>query len=366
MAAQGNDSIDVSLITFYPGPEAFEVFGHTEIRVKTASGDHCFNYGVFDFNTPGFALRFALGKTDYLCQAIPSRMATVGNEGRRMVEQKLRLQPDQAKALQRFLVNNAQPENATYRYKFLSDNCATRPRDIIERFAGPSMSYFMPNDVKTDETFRQLIAQNTRNYPWLQFGIDLVLGYDIDTATNARQQLFLPIHLMDAVAGASVNQDGKKVALVETTNVLVDTPPDAMLQGPTPWYLTPMAAAVAWLLLTLLLTAYDLSRRRLSRWFDRVFFVIYGLGGCVIWFLVFLSTHEATTHNLNACWLNPLLLLLALLPAGKWLKTLHALNLVVVVALLLAWHWLPQCANAAFFPLMAASALRSWCNTRLL
>ena len=41
---------------------------------------------------------------------------------------------------------------------------------------------------------------------------------------------------------------------------------------PTPWYLTPMAAAVALLAVTLLLTFCDWRRRKVSRWYDTLLF----------------------------------------------------------------------------------------------
>lgn len=69
------DSVTVSLVTYYPGSEIYELFGHTEVRVTDSNGlDAFFNYGVFDFNTPNFALRFASGETDYLCVAVPAYM----------------------------------------------------------------------------------------------------------------------------------------------------------------------------------------------------------------------------------------------------------------------------------------------------
>ena len=62
--------LQVSLLTCGPGPEIYEYYGHSAIRVlrtDTVDFDLVFNYGVFDFNSGNFALRFALGHTDYIC-----------------------------------------------------------------------------------------------------------------------------------------------------------------------------------------------------------------------------------------------------------------------------------------------------------
>ena len=145
------DSVRVSLVTFYPGSEPHNIWGHSEIRVQQGPIDLYFNYGVFDFQAPAFMWRFMLGQTDYMCMPVPRVYATMGMEERRMVEQELNLPQDRALAVRDFLWNNAQPENRTYRYKFLSDNCSTRPRDIIEMAAGEGLQYptFSPSTLLT-------------------------------------------------------------------------------------------------------------------------------------------------------------------------------------------------------------------------
>ena len=102
---------------------------------------------------------------------------------------------------------------------------------------------------------------------------------------------------------------------------------------------------------------------------DTLLFTAAGLAGCILFFLIFYSTHEATSPNINIAWLHPLLLLLAVLP---WFKKtrgaarlLHALNAVIVALLMLAWPWQPQVGNLAFFPLMTSLVVRSATNVLL-
>ena len=361
---QEESPVSVSLVTFYPGSEPHNIFGHSEVRVKQGPIDLYFNYGVFDFQAPGFLWRFVLGETDYICQPIPRAYATMGMEGRRMVEQELNLPQDRAIMVRDFLWNNAQPENRTYRYKFLSDNCSTRPRDIIEMAAGQGLQYPAMGD--TIVTYRDILSHYCRNYAWERFGIDLVLGWDVDTALDKRATMFIPMLLMDAVAGATVTTGSTTLPLVKDTTVPVDAGTDGLVKAPTPWYISPMAFALVVLALTLIVSGRDWRRRDLSHWFDTILYTAGGLAGCILFFLICFSTHEATSPNINILWLNPLLLLLAVLPwfkktrnAGRWL---HALNALVVALLMLAWPWQPQVGNMAFFPLMAALVMRSVAN----
>lgn len=364
---QQEDSVSVSLVTFYPGSEPHNIFGHSEIRMQQGPVDLYFNYGVFDFKSPGFLWRFMLGETDYMCQPVPRAYATLGMEERRMVEQELNLPQDRAIMVRDFLWNNAQPENRTYRYKFLSDNCSTRPRDIIEMATGDGLRYPAMEDSAV--TYRDILAHYCRNYAWERFGINLVLGWDVDTTLDQRATMFIPMLLMDAVAGATVKTDSTVLPLVKTTTVPIDKSTDGNVRPPTPWYISPMAVALLVLTLTLLVTCRDWHRRSLSRWYDTLLFIAGGLAGCILFFLICFSTHEATSPNINIVWLNPLLLLLAVLP---WFKKtrgaarlLHALNAVIVALLMLAWPWQPQVGDWAFFPLMAALVMRSGINVLL-
>ena len=65
--ASAHDSLRISLLTCAAGEEIYTLFGHTAIRCEnlTRKTDVVYNYGVFDFSSGGFVLRFALGETDY-------------------------------------------------------------------------------------------------------------------------------------------------------------------------------------------------------------------------------------------------------------------------------------------------------------
>lgn len=360
------DSVSVSLVTIYPGSEIYELYGHTELRVTDEHGDLFFNYGLFDFDAPRFVYRFVKGETDYKCGAIPAAFALRGYDGRRVVEQRLNLSQAHARKVRDMLYENVRPENATYRYKFVSDNCATRPRDIIEQALGDSLVYRHPRH--TDKlTYRDMMHRYNANYSWSRFGIDLALGCDLDTAITYRQQMFAPVVLMDAMANAQVRlPDGSEAPLVSATETLVEGSEQGLVLPPTPWYATPLFVALALLALAIAVGVADCCRRKVCRWFDTLVFVAYGLCGCVIFFLVFVSTHECTSPNFNALWLHPAYFALAVLPwvpkVEKALLALHFINLawLIVAASLLATGALHQELLLSFYVLMAVPVVRSF------
>ena len=359
-SAKAADEPVVSLITCYPGQNIYELYGHTELRVRGSGYDWVFNYGTFDFRAPNFIYRFVKGETDYMLAGYPSSYMLVGYERRKVVEQVLNLTPSQAREVRDALFSGAQPENRTYRYNYVLDNCSTRPRDIVEAAVGPSLQYPpMPAGL----TFRSMMHHYNANYAWQQFGIDLALGSGLDYELTPREEMFAPISLMTAFAGATIERGGERVPLVTATTVLNPGSDSGDILPPTPWYFHPLTLALLLLAVAVVLSVRDVRRRKVSRWFDSALFGIATLAGVLVAFLVFVSTHEATSPNYNLLWLHPLHIIPAIFvwikSAKKMVVCYHFANFAVILLTLALWALLPQCANAAFFPLMAALAVRS-------
>ncbi len=362
--------VEVYFINFYPGSEVYELEGHTALGVvrRDLPGVPAlaYNYGVFDFDAPGFVWRFVSGKTDYMLAAAPLDLFVnlYRSEGRRVVAHRLNLDSAEAEALARNLAVNALPENRTYRYNYVLDNCATRPLAAVERAVADSIALapapFEAQSLKS-MTFRNIMRRYHANYPWYQFGIDLALGSLIDRPVDRRAAAFAPVELDAMLGAATIGRGGRP--LVAETLVLNDVAPEAAVDSPTPWYLTPMAAGTAFLLLSIILTVRDIRQRRVCRLFDSVLFGIYGLTGCMLTFLMFFSEHYATTPNWLYIWLNPLCLLPAVLiwinSAKKAVFWYQICNFAALTGFIAALPWLPQSINAAFVPFILAEMVRS-------
>ena len=352
---------EISLVTCYPGSRNYELYGHTMIRVQIEGQDLLFNYGIFNFKQSGFIYRFVKGDCDYSLAAYPMQYLTQGYEDRKIVEQVLDLDDAQKVDIISFLWNNVQPENAVYRYGWAYNNCATKPRDIIENAVGGSLEYGNPK--RGEATFRSIMAFFDKNYPWQQFGIDMVLGYDLDHKLDYREQMFSPIILMEAMADATQERDGKRIPVVKATNILVEGGDEGAVLGPTPMVLTPMFVLTLLLVIVLALTIKERLSKRHYRWLDSVVFGVYGLVGVLVAFLTFVSSHYGTSSNLHIVWLHPLLLLPAIM---EWIKRMrplvaiiHVVNALLIVLLAAGWYWLPQSGNMALVPMAGISLIRS-------
>lgn len=350
MALGLSASATVSLLTALPGTDIYQLEGHSGLRIIDSAGrDLTVNWGVFDFNSPNFVYRFVSGQTDYQCWAYPTEifLQSYRIEGRQVVEQVLDLDSIQEAKIIELVVNNLRPRNQTYRYNYVKDNCATRPLGLIEAAAGRELL----SDTPAQTTFRAEMKRYHRLYPWYQFGIDLALGRGIDRPISRREATFAPVELMNQLAETDI---------VSATNTYGE---QTSLPHPTPWPLTPIAAA-----LYVLAWAMAATFWRGARLFDTIYFSFAFIGGLILTFLVFISSHEATSPNLLLLWLNPFCICGAILP---WLKNAaipcriyFCINLIALIVLVILVPILGREMNAAFWPLIGADILRSVSNLR--
>ncbi|MDE6393732.1 MAG: DUF4105 domain-containing protein, partial [Duncaniella sp.] len=100
--AASSSPLRVSLLTCSEGGEIYELEGHSAIRiVHPYYGDFIVNWGVFDFNSPGFVYRFVKGETDYMAAPAETQrfIESYRRQGRTVREQVLRLDSRQAEKL---------------------------------------------------------------------------------------------------------------------------------------------------------------------------------------------------------------------------------------------------------------------------
>lgn len=348
-AQEGQDSLSVGFVTCYPGPEIFELYGHEGVRVSGRLNGHpidvVFNYGLFDFNSPGFIYRFVKGETDYKIGFEPTELFLYPykERGSRVVERVLPLTQDEAHRMFELLCEDVKPENNTYRYKYFSANCATRPLDHLEEVTGGRLTP-KPDKDALQITYRDLLKRYNEGYPWYQFGIDLVLGLELDKPVTPRQASFVPVEL-------------ENLYFRDMPVRVINEGQGDMRLAPTPIMLRPWF--VAWLLFAAAM-AFVLLKWR-SRVVYACWFGLQGMVGLLVCWLVFFSYHEGTSPNLLAWWLNPVWLLIPIL---IWRKSWHRIcncvltaNAVVTGTLLLTWPILPQATNPAVFPLMGITIL---------
>ncbi len=354
-----SDSARISLLTCSPGTEIYELFGHSGIRVfdKEKNIDVTFNYGLFDFNQEDFIYRFVRGKTDYEVGVTSTYnfLYTYIERGSGVMESVLNLTQSEKESIWLFLMENIQPENKTYRYNFIFNNCATKLRDIIDQNISGVKSY---PDVSGPLSFREAVMLYTKTSPWSQLGFDLCLGKGMDREATVYEKMFLP-----EILGNTINQSTVMVG-DSTFNIVsqVITLNENTLENPAP-LISPLALGIILCVLILLLSFYGLWKKIDLRWFDAIIFSINGLFGCLVLFLILFSKHPFTFANFNIIWLNPLFFCPLLFAIFKKLQRYefiyYAIVSIVLVLFLFGSSMLSQEFNDAVYPFTIIFLLRA-------
>lgn len=359
-AGQDSTRVEVYLLTCGPGTETYSIYGHSALRIVIPEKhfDTVYNWGVFDFSTSNFAFKFAIGRLDYMLGVFSYRsfLEEYISEKRWVVSQKVILEGNETGQIISLITENLKPENIKYRYDFFYDNCSTRIRDIFEKVYGSNLLY-LPEEPKKDRpTFRELIGQYQKGYPWLNFGIDMLIGSPAEKKAVLRQKMFLPLELKDGLSTATVRRGSNISPLLRN--------PEVVLNYPTPrttekLLISPLSVFSLVLIIIIILTA--LFRKPASnRILDLSLFAVFSVLAALMIFFNFIADHQQTKWNLNIIWLNPFIFCcLASLIANKNWQTFFRLTFVIAVAFLALVVILPQHFNDGSYPLIIILILRS-------
>jgi uncharacterized protein DUF4105 len=311
----------IALITFGPGDQAFAKFGHNAILVHdpTRAGegrDLVFNYGTFSFDSPLLALDFLKGDLRYWLSVstLARTVAAYQANNRSVFIKPLALGAEQAREVERFLHENAKPDNRYYRYDYYRDNCSTRVRDVLDRTLGGALQ--RASQGLTAFSYRDHTRRLTQDSPLLYFGLDLAMGPFIDRPLTEWEAMFLPAEVDAKVMALTVDTGGESRPLVENARTLfrasrVD-PPAAPAAAVWPWLLGGLAMGAG---------LYGLGRARgaWARWAfaatSALLGLVAGLAGALLIALWAFTDHQVTYWNQNIL-LCPVLVLA--LPVLSW------------------------------------------------
>lgn len=362
---QVTDSAKISLITCSPAQEAvYTQFGHTAIRYQDVSTgtDLMFNYGIFNFNTPNFIGRFIKGETDYELGVYPSEyfFQEYKERNSRVTQQELNLTKEEKQRLMDALQVNYHPKNRVYRYNFIFDNCATRPRVKVEEIVDGKILY-SPEETHY-HTFRHWIGNYVGFYSWTKFGIDLLLGKETDRVATKMEATFLPDVLMEEFAHAQIKTaDGNTRSLVKSEETPVINTPETETQ---PGFLRqPAAVTLLVLLIGLALTYIEFTKKKNWKIIDSTLLIITGFVGIIIFYLMFFSVHPLVKSNYNILWCNPFNMVLGVL---IWIKQgrklsffFQSANVLLFIGAFLVFLFSIQHINVASVPFILLLLVRS-------
>ncbi|MCF6350896.1 MAG: DUF4105 domain-containing protein [Flavobacteriaceae bacterium] len=351
---------EISIITIAQGKNLFDTFGHSAIRVndKNNNFDRVYNYGVYDFNTPNFYIKFMRGQLLYNLETTTmyAFLRHYTRENREIKEQVLELTQIEKQNYFEFLENNAAPENKKYLYDFFYDNCATKLLDVTIKVLQEKVVY--KDELNNNFTFRDLIHQKLDTHYWGKFVIDIALGSVIDKKTSLKEASFLPSYVFKNFESAKVLKGDRKLSLVKQTNYLFK--PFVKKTEALKFKFTPMLFFVLLAIAIIFVTIKDSKNKKHTKWLDFILLFMTGFIGVIIFLLWFATDHSTTINNFNIFWAFTPNLIVAfyIFKNKKFIKIYYLLLLLLLVITVLFWLLKVQVFNLALIPILIALAVR--------
>ena len=350
-----SQSAQISYLAAQPSAEdSYTLYGHAGLRVWDAEQgiDVTFNYGIFNF-TDDFSLRFTQGKTDYIVLPIATSDYMSEYQSRGVIRE-LVLNTDSAQRahLWRLLIENAQPENRTYRYNAFRNNCSTRPLDLYfatltdfgkldER--GSQLTFVLDSvpgiTPLPDKTWREAINELEASSPWLVLGTDLAMGPELDEKMSIRDRFFIPMEAARLLPHLAMG-------IVTPDQEIWGRPIQQTLEYGEPRPIAPAGLSVTHplvifsliLLLSIGVFIWRWLRKPVAGVIEFSLYLAAGLGGTLLCYLSFISEHPMVSPNFNLLALHPLYLIIALLmPAGQRTRRVRTVLQAVCLVLLITF-----------------------------
>jgi hypothetical protein len=316
-----------------------------------------YNWGVFDFNTPHFVWKFAKGRLDYVLDTSDFQLFLQEYylERRSVYCQKINLEPVEKRELLGLIQTNLLPQNRSYRYDFFYDDCSTRIRDLIEKVVGRKLIY-PPDETNKIPTFRTLVGEYQRPYPWLKMGVDLIMGTPGEAKADFRDRMFLPLDLQRNLTQAVINRDRKMVPLLSSSSVIVEF---ERARTKSTFYSTPFFIFTLLFIIIMIISAI-IKKGRLIHVMDILLFSLFSILSILMVFFNFFSDHMQMKLNVNLIWFNPVILICLFCiifkkPGFIWFRIVFFLSTVFLI-LLISFQ---GALNSSFVPIIMILILRS-------
>ena len=306
------ENTKISVLTVGTANESHSLYGHTAIRIydSKANIDLVYNYGMFDFRTENFMLKFVKGDLQYYAAAYPYQDFEYNYhvENRSIYEQVLNISLVEKQQLFKKLNTSLNSDDKFYTYKFIDRNCTTKVIDILNEVLAGKPIIKRNIDKKT---YRDVLFSYVSEQFYQKLGINIIFGHKVD---NQATLLFLPLDLLQNLKTTTYNNQ----PLVLETKTLFEA--KKSITGFS--FLDSIYSLIAFLVLFVIFNNNKMNI---------VYLVILGIIGLLFSAIGLYSFHKEVLWNYNILLLNPLFLLLAFFIVrnnAKWIKNTSILCLI--------------------------------------
>lgn len=380
-AASKSDHLRITLVTFGPGDDLFNKWGHGGIIVEDTvkNINRMYNFGMRQAH-PLSTIKFILGKSTYWITEFPDTAYIQRNKAlnRDILYQELNLPDSMALELAVLLANIALPEQQDNSYHIYYDNCSTQIRDILDQIVEGALY------AATQEPGRMSLREHTRRYlkgqPVLEMILMFLINDSVDQPISQWDEMFLPAELARQVRNLHyTDQNGRRRKLVSEEYVYYQSDRDPVPQEvPLHW----SGALLTGIFLGMIPLIIAFLNQRLKHpvlesvygWYTIIIGMLIGGMGLLLSFVASFTSHQITYFNENLFLANPFTALFVLTGSGILLRksgvfeSHRLLWMFHIVAMLIAalFKFLPPFDqdNGLIFaflaPLYALNGMAAW------
>jgi len=349
--ARNGDDLTIKIAVMGPGNELYFWFGHIALVIDDirTGQSRFYDYGLFSFEKEQFFYNFAFGRLWYSSGVSSSsnNIATYIQTNRDVVLYTLDLPPETREEVRQYAEHSILPENRDYLYHHFKHNCTNPILTIIDMATNGQFKERFGSELGRF-TLRQHVRRHTWFSPFIDWGLNFLMGQDIDVPTTIWDEMFLPSEigrcLSDFELTDSQGYSRPLVSEIEVINQARGRRP--VLEYPRrqwPWEL-----ALSLFLATVLGCLFYVQSKSAARGqvalgiMHSLTGLFFGMAGLLLFFMSTFTSHDYTYHNANLLFANPLLL--AAVPLGiryaasknydSRLKTEFALRLLWLLVVL--------------------------------
>ncbi len=307
------ENTKISILTVDTADESHSLYGHTALRIKDSNFDYVYNYGMFDFDTENFMLKFVKGDLQYFAVAYPYQDFEYSYriDNRSIYEQVLGISTQEKQLLFNKLNTSLSSDEKYYTYKFIDKNCTTKVIDIVNEVL--ENKPIIKKNI-AEKTYRDVLFPYVKDHFYEKLGINIIFGKKVDTKAT---KLFLPLDLYDNLKVITYKN---KPLITETITLF-----QANRTKPAFTFLDSVYS-----LLSILLLFIVLSNKKISH---LIYFSVLGLLGLFFSLVGLYSFHQEVLWNYNVFLFNPLFLVLVFFIIKnntKWIKKSSITCLIIV------------------------------------
>jgi hypothetical protein len=333
------ENTKVSILTVGLADDVSSIYGHTALRIlDSKSGvDLVYNYGMFDFRTENFVLKFVKGDLQYYAAAYPYSDFEYSYKAanRSIYEQMLDISLAEKQLLFEKLNTSIFTQERFYTYKFIDRNCTTKVIDIVNSVLEKNPIVRQNID---DKTYRDVLYPYTEKQFYQRLGINIIFGEKVD---HQETKIFLPLDLLENLK----NSTYKNKPLASEVKVLFE----ATKQETHFSFFDSIYSLIVMLLVIVLLN---------KKVTTGIYFSLLGIAGLLFFIVTFYSFHKEVLWNYNMLLFNPLYLLLVyfiIKGYEKWIKKTVLFMLLLLG--LYVFYMLNKVHLLIVTPIIVASAI---------